>query len=77
MQPLDPAHCATGSRNQPIPTSARDKLAESILTAAKNSAKATQTAMFGLPDPLRGDRRDTTDLSAISIAHFHRATCRP
>ncbi|MCT7978637.1 hypothetical protein [Laspinema olomoucense] len=77
MQPLDPAGCSTASPNQSIPNSARDKLAESILTAAKNSAKTTLAGMFGLPDQLQGDRRDTTDLSAISIVHFPRATCRP
>ncbi len=77
MQPLDPASCSTASLNPFIPDSARDKLAESILNAAKNSAKTTQAAMFVGPDKPQGDRRDATDLSAISIAHFPRATCRP
>ncbi|MCT7957013.1 hypothetical protein [Laspinema palackyanum] len=77
MQPLDPAHCSTASRNQPIPNSTRDKLAESILTTPKKSSKTIQLAMFGLPDdPLQGDRRNTKDLSAISLAQFHTATCR-
>ncbi|MCT7975080.1 hypothetical protein [Laspinema olomoucense] len=76
MQPLDPAGCSTASPNQSIPNWARDKLAESILTAAKNSSQTTQAAMFGLTNHPQGDRRDGTDLSAISIVHFPRATCR-
>jgi hypothetical protein len=54
MQPLDPASCSTGSLNQPIPNSARDQLAESILNAAKNSSQTTQAAMFGLTKPTPG-----------------------
>ncbi|MCT7981672.1 hypothetical protein NG796_00035 [Laspinema sp. A4] len=77
MQPLDPAGCSNASPNQSIPYSARDKLAESILNAAKNSSKTTQAALFVLPHQLQGDRRDATDLSVISIPHFHKATCRP
>lgn len=77
MQPLEPASCSTASLNPFIPDSARDKLTESILNAAKNSAKTTQTAMFVRPDQPQGDRQDATDLIAISIAHFPRATCRP
>ncbi|WP_156823948.1 hypothetical protein [Oscillatoria acuminata] len=77
MQPLDPAGCSTSSPNQPIPDSARDKLAESILTAAKNTSKTTQAAMFVRPDLPQGDRQDATDLTAISIAQFSPATCRP
>ncbi len=77
MQPLDPAGCSTASPNQSIPHSARDKLAESILNAAKNSSKSTQAAMFGTPDPLQSARRDATNLSVISIPPFPKTTCRP
>lgn len=77
MQPLDPASCFTASLNQSIPNSARDKLAESILIAAKNSAKTTQAAMFVRQNPPPGDRRNTPNLKAISIAPFDEATCRP
>lgn len=77
MQPLDPAGCSTASLDQSISNSARDQLAESILTAAKNSSNTTLAAMFVLPDQPQGDRWDATDLRAISIAHFPQTTCRP